>query len=153
MPNLAHHQPLWAEGREEEELLLLQGEEGARREEERKEIKIHTRTGSGLSSHVDLVMTLTVPFRSIYSISGLHLINTISRICSWWHRETALHLPKRRKFTNFGDIWCISQSSQQTRPTRKTKIAPQKFKIVLSTLLQPPVSRTIDSLSFFQKLP
>ena len=60
----------------------MQEEEGARRDEGRKEKKICTRTGSGPSSHVCLVMTLCTAISSIHYYSGFTYINTYLRIRS-----------------------------------------------------------------------
>ena len=116
--------------------------------------EIITRTGSGPSSHVDLVMTLCTDLSSIHYYSGFTYINTYLRIRSWWHLETNPRLQKEDISHYFCEFWCISQSSQQVRTNQKLKIAPENSRIVLFTLLQTPVCSSIDPLPlFFRRLP
>ena len=77
------------------------------------------------------------------------------RICSWWHRETALRLPKRRQFTYFGDIWCISQSSQQARPyQKKSKLPLKNWKLSCLRYYNPRwAEQSIPSPNFLWRLP
>ena len=80
----------------EEELLQL-GEGGARRETGREREKSRTRILRSSSLPRGLVYHLLYAYANIYSISGLHSINTYLRIRSWWHLETKPRLLEEDK--------------------------------------------------------
>ena len=107
------------------ELLLLGGRRGNKGTEGR--IKSHTPTQNSSSLSTWLVNDLCTFLDQYILYLALLLLTPYHSICSWWHRETALRLPKRRQFTSFGDIWCISQSSQQARPYQKKSKLPLKI--------------------------
>ena len=128
-----------------------QEKEGRREKLREEREKSRTRTGSGLSLHVDLVIDLCTVLSLIHYYSGFTYINTYLRIRSWWHLETNPRLQKEDISHYFCEFWCISQSSQQVRTNQKIKNAPKNSRIVLSTLLQPPVCSSIDPLPYFSE--
>ena len=109
----------------EVELLLLGGRRGYKGTEGR--IKSHTPTQNSSSLSTWLVNDLCTFLDQYILYLAYKSLTPYHSICSWWHQETALRLPKRRQFTSFGDIWCISQSSQQARPYQKKSKLPLKI--------------------------
>ena len=94
-------------------------------------------------------MTLCTDFSSIHYYSGFTIYYL--RIRSWWHLETYPRLQEE----DIGHYFCVfgalASQASKSEPTRKDQDRPQKFKIVLSMLLQPPVSSSIDSQSLFSE--
>ena len=99
----------------------MEGEEGGKRK------KPHSDRKWTLLPH-GLVNVILYPLDQYILYLAFKSFTPYHSICSWWHQETYPRLPKRRKFTNFGDLWCICQSSQQSQNQPEDQERPQTLK-------------------------